>query len=378
MSEHSPIPPSSAKMWSVCTAWPQMALKFPQQDTQDTLEGEAVHEVAHLDILKRYHGGVTGDMLLEGSTSTNGTIITAEMIQAADVYSDNVLKEYNKRLVNAGVVMRVEHRVTCPQIHPVHSWGTLDCFLFDPHNRLLIIWDFKYGHLFVDEYQNLQCINYLSGLDSEYDLDGIDIEIRIVQPRTYHKGGPVRIWKTNINELTPHINRLKEAVDISLNGKGKLVTGNHCRRCQARHGCEAYLRYGIDLYTCVMDPVPQELSPAALGLQLLIVEEAMEALKGLQTGYQAQVEALIKSGKSVPWWGMESSSGRENWSAPVDTVAMVGDMFGLNLRKTALITPGQARKLGIPDEIIKQYSERKSGLSLVRDDKCAAARVFSQ
>lgn len=363
-------------MWSVCTGWPQMALKFPQQETEATLEGEAAHEVAHLDIIRYRNGGAAGDVLLEGQTASNGVVVNAEMILAADVYSNDVIREYQKRVVNGSVVMKVEHRVTCPQVHPKYSYGTLDCFLIDPHNRTLIIWDFKYGHLFVDEYQNLQCINYLAGLDNEYDLDGFDIEVRIVQPRVYHRGGSVRVWKTNVAELAPFWNTLHTAVEISLSGKGKLVTGNHCRRCQARHGCEAYLRYGIDLYTCVMDPVPHELSPNALGLQLLVVEQAMEALKGLQTGYQAQVEALIKGGKNVPWWGMEATSGRENWKAPVATVAAIGDMFGVELRKPDIITPNQARKLGIPDDIIKQYSERKSGLSLVRDDKCQAARIF--
>jgi len=376
MSEHCPIPPSSAKMWMTCTAWPQMALQFPQQETESTREGEAAHEVAHLDILKHYHGGVMGDTLLEGQTASNGVVVTAEMIEAADVYSNDVIQEYQKRVVAGGVQLKIEQKVYCPTIHPKHSWGTPDCWLFSPNDKKLILWDFKYGHLFVDEFENVQCINYLAGISEEVDLNGVDIEVRIVQPRVYRRGGPVRTWHTKLFLLMAFWENMRAAVAESLAGRGKLVTGEHCRRCQARHGCEAYLRYGIDLYTCTMDPVPHELSPMALGLQLMVVEQAMEALKGLQTGYQAQVEALIKSGKSVPWWGMEASAGRENWKAPVETVVAIGDMFGIDLRKTDVKTPNQARKSGIPNEILDQYCERRTGLSLVRDDKCKAARIF--
>lgn len=376
---HAPIPPSSAGIWSNCTAWPQMAEAFPQEDTEDTLIGEAVHEIGALDIIKHRNGGVMGEYLVVESLASNGITVTDEMIEAAEIYSDDVIGEYDRRIVRGGCVLMVEEQIKCKRIHPEHSYGTPDAVLWAPADNLLILWDYKNGHLYVDPFENKQSINYLAGLIDEFGIgeeDPVDIEVRIVQPHCYSKGGPIRVWKTTVPELIPHIERLSIKAITAMSGEGNLVAGSHCRRCQARHGCEAYLRYGIDLYTCVMEPSPMHMSEQAMGMQLLVVEQAMEALKGLQTGYQAQIESLIKGGKVVPWWSMQPSSGRESWSAPVETVAAIGEMFGKKLVKDKPVTPGQARKLGIPAEIVEQYSSRKVGLQLVRDDNRGASRVF--
>jgi hypothetical protein len=79
------------------------------------------------------------------------------------------------------------------------------------------------------------------------------------------------------------------------------------------------------------------------------------------------VEALIKGGEVVPYWTMKPSSGRESWSLSVEAISNLGEMFGVKLVKDTPITPNQARKLGIPDELIKQYSSRKAGLQLARE-----------
>ena len=372
--KHCRIPPSSGKVWGICHAWPDMAEKFPQEETTDTLEGDAVHEMCALDILNHIHPNMGVEVLTEGKISTNGTVITQMMVDAAEVYVDDFINEWKP-----GMTTQVEKRVNCHRIHGTEAWGTPDCWLYDPERNLIINWDFKYGHLYVDAFENDQGIIYLDGILATLGLDPmkpVNIEVRIVQPRCYSGGGPIKIWKTDSAQLVPHWERLNKAALVALSGEGQCVPGSHCRRCQARHNCEAYLRYGIDLYVCAMDPSFHPMSDAAQGLQLVMIEQAMEALKGLQTGKQAELEARIKAGNLNPFWGLKPSVGRENWTIPPEKRINMAKMYGIDISKPDTKTPGQSRKLGLPESIVAKYTERKTGLQLVRDDGAEITRIF--
>lgn len=61
-------------------------------------------------------------------------------------------------------------------------------------------------------------------------------------------------------------------------------------------------------------------------------------------------------------WMLEQGFGREAWTVTPEEVFALGDMMGVDLRKKPeAITPAQARKLGLDEDVSKAYSKRPPG-----------------
>ena len=380
MTAHSRIPPSSAYIWAGggCTGWVQMMEAVPPQpESDDSREGTAAHEVGERLIWKHLHGGI-GPELAVGDTARNGVIVTDEIFDCGQEYADDVLNEYRKRVVNGGMTYGLETRIDCPSVH-TESYGTPDYWLYDPSEELLILWDYKHGHLVVDAFENWQETNYAAGLVTHLAPRRVrDVEFRVIQPRAMRRKGILATWRVPLTRLDPMFGVLRERAAEALGPDPVCRSGKHCRRCDARTRCATALESTWTLFEAASQPVPIDISTKALGLHLVIVERAIEALTGLQTGYQEQVETLIKTGNPVPWWVLEPVAGRENWTKPVAEVAALGDLMGINLRKEALITPNQARKAGMPADLIAPYSGRNNGLKLTFDTGDKARKVFTE
>lgn len=374
MSAHSRIPPSSAYIWAGggCTGWVKMieSLPAPIPESESAAEGTATHEVGERLIFKALNFGV-GPTLEVGDKAENGVVVTEEMVECAEMYADDVIAEWLRR--GQPATHGLEYRVDCPSIH-LESFGTCDFWLYDPTERLLIIWDYKHGHLVVDAYENWQLANYAAGIDQTPD----EVEFRVCQPRAFRPKNIRARWRVPIKRLEPMFGILRDRATEALGPNPVCKSGPHCRRCDARTNCGTAIAAALTLYEAAGSPVPIELSTDALGLQLSVVTRAIDALTGLQTGYEEQVTALIKSGKQVPWWALEPSQGREGWTKPNSEVFALGDLLGLDLRKDAPITPNQARKLGIDNTTLSMYSGRKNGLKLVFDTGEKARKIFNE
>ena len=372
---HSILPPSSASIWRYCTGWVSMAQQIPQQETEHTLRGTAIHEVGALMIESDIRNGI-GHTLKVGDTASNGTVVAEDMFECAWLWAHTFGQEYRSRLYN-GFRYGIEQQVQCPRIHP-ENFGTPDSWLYDPKERVLVIDDCKGGHVHVDAFENWQLINYASGVADHLGLrdDDTQVWLRIIQPFSYHSDGPVRTWKTTIGKLKPYWKALEHAAHRSMGDTPELVTGHQCRRCQVRHACPAALDAGLVLYETSMTPVVGQLPPAALGLQMQIVDRAMEQLKALKTGYEEQVKATIKGGTVVPGWCLQPTAGREKWRKSQAEIVAMGQLFGVDLKKDDLVTPNQARKAGVPNEVLSVYSGRETGLELKPESTDKARMIF--
>lgn len=384
--QHSIIPPSAAGIWGKpdgCPGWVTMACMFPETDEhkQAAAEGEASHEIAELLMKKATRAGC-GDTLDVGSIASNGTIVTAEMVDGAKLYADDFIREYQNRVCKGGISYGIESKVSAPNIH-AESYGTVDAWLYDPKTAELLIWDYKFGFLVVEVFENWQGINYAGGLVPMLGIDGVkdqytQIRFRIAQPRAHHSDGPIREWAVTASDLRAHFNILSANAYKALSAEAVCNTGSHCRYCQARHGCAPALKAGLGLYEMASAPVPVELSVEALGYQLSIITRAAEQLKALKSGYEAQVESLVRKGTDVPGWSLIPATKREVWTRPNNEVINIGDMMGLDLRKDVILTPNQARQMGLESSILEAFSERPSGgLKLVIDNGNQAKQAFS-
>lgn len=386
MSQHSIIAPSSAGVWGKpggCTGYVSMSAAYPEtESSQASAEGTASHEIAETLIQCGLGMHVTDSIRKDivGNTASNGIIFTDEMFDAAWIYADDVLRESRARKVTPST----EHRIVAPSIH-AESFGTLDSYLYDVVQHELILWDYKYGFGVVEAFENWQAINYLSGLLDELGIDGakdqhIKIRIRIAQPRAFHRDGQVREWSIMASDLRGYFNILSNNAHTALGPEATTHTGDHCRYCEALHACPAALKAGLDMFEVTGVPLPVELTPQNMGVQLAIIQRARKQLEYLESAFEEQVKSSIRSGKIVPGWMVESSYGRPKWAKPIDEVLALGDMMGHDLRKPIdAITPAQAKKLGIDGALISAYSERpNTGLKLVTDKSVKAREVFSK
>lgn len=382
---HSIIPPSSAEIWVNCPGWVVMAQSFPEtEESEASRLGTAAHEVAAQYIDSYARGKAYNPKV--GDITSNNVIIDDEMLDACELYADSAREVMISSNVFGGPHFGLESPLTMPRINE-YSFGTSDLFIFDHKNLTLYIYDFKYGHDPVEVFENWQLINYAAGVIEHlvkftpFLLDSMSekltIVFRIAQPRSFHRDGPIREWRTTLGNLWPYFERLKEAATLALSGIGKTQSGPHCRYCQARHGCESALGAAVRLYEVAAQALPLDMDKQSLAVQYAILTRAVKQIEAVKDAIGQQIETLIRTGHNVPGYTTQPKQGRETWSTPIEEVFALGDMMGVDLRKPSAVTPKQAVKLGIDINVIKEYSHKtSSGLEIVQDDGKKARLIF--
>lgn len=411
MTTHAPIAPSALALTVACAASVGLqAAIAPLPPTDEELEGTAAHWIA-----MQYAAGNGANWPVGTKFMSSGRewTVDLDMVLGATMYTRACGGPHGN--------LRLEDAVRCSEIHPTHCWGTPDAwrFFLDAREANLLNegWnglpvefreaysagraklvrnvDYKYGHRYVEVYGCYQLIAYASGVLERLQLSENDpdlwLELILVQPRCYHKEGPVRRWVLHVRELRAWINRAASAAREALgegpqllNGKPRAQTNDACVDCKARHACVT-LQRAVGAYIDFSGAAELvELSPEAMGVELNMVQEAIKRLEARETGLKARAEAMIKAGGRVPLYSVEPGESRLIFKddANVDELTSMADLFGINIRKTLtkkdlLVTPKQAIDLGIDPEVMKSYAHRPpAALKLVRDSSTAVSKVF--
>ena len=389
MGAHCIIPPSSAYRWVNCALSVQMGIYFPNYDdeSESSAEGTAAHELAAIMVqaITRANLGTPTVEQTVGKPAANGVIFTEEMFEAAQLYAEDVAEVMRSSGVFSAPALRVEQKLHIKRVHET-QFGTPDCSLFYLSGRTLYLWDFKFGYRIVEAFENWQLMNYVAGLldvysDGRHGLidDSIRVVMRVVQPRAYHRDGPVREWSCKASELRGYINDLSTAADRALGPNPQAKAGTHCQHCPGRHACDTLKRSAYAAMDYVGASTPELMTAEACGVELRTLQRMKKIIESRTKGVEAHVEALLKRGDNVPFYALEMGKGRETWAKPLTEVFMLGDLLGKELRKPVAITPKQARDLGIDDAVIKAYSQiPETGIKLVPYNGNKAKQVFSK
>ena len=372
---HSILPPSGAAAWRRCGLWVAMNQAFPQPDSPETLEGTAAHWVAW-EIL-------AGRPVAEGTPAPNGVIVTDEMIEGGELLVATIRERMPLEQFGQ---WHIEEPVQIPRVHP-QCWGTPDAWGFALSLATLEVVDYKFGHRFVDEYENDQGVAYTAGIiDVLAEKLGkgpglldqvITVNFTIVQPRCFYKGKPVRTWSVKASDLRGHINILAGAAEKALLPEPTAVTNEECRDCPGRHACPALQRAAYADAEYAVKSSPVELSPAAASLELRMLERSLERLQARVDGMREAVATYIRQGHSVPFHRAQQGYGRQQWTMPPEQVIAMGQLMGVDLSKPGVKTPTQAKKAGVDEAVIKAYSITPLGsIKLVPDNPADARRVF--
>ena len=376
------IPPSNADRWGAkngCRGNPQMLTQVPVTSSPYADEGRAAHELA----ARLAEASISGMLpeknrpLTVGYPLPNGTICTDEMFDAVEVYVLDILGVIEKVGLAYG---GVETPLEMPTILP-GMMGTVDRWIYDPASHTLYVWDFKYGRSLIEVFENLQLVLYAIGVIHKISvpLDDLTIDLRIAQPRGFHKDGTVRSWVTDSKGIDPLAVQLRQAAQAANTQGAPTTSGPYCKNCDAVSLCPSAQQFGLLAMEYSNLPIPVEMDGATLGTYLTLIKRAKKSLEDIDTGLSAQAKTMIKLGESVTGFGVEPTYHNLDWTAGPSTVKVLEGLFNRKLFNDKPLTPTQALKEGIPAGIIEAYSDRKrSGEKLVADDGTEARRIFSQ
>jgi hypothetical protein len=311
------------------------------------------------------------------SLSPNNRVLTEEMFDACDEYL-GVINSWS------AVGPFVEESIDCSVIVEGMS-GTPDAWAFNAVTRTLYIADLKFGFRFVEVWENWQLVCYIAAILEKLNISGLEdqhitVHATIVQPRSFHRDGTVRTWTVKASDLRAQINVLRSAAAKAIAPNPECTPNSGCGDCPARHACTALQNSALRALETAYAGIPLELSPAAVGDELRRLKDAAKKLDARITGLESQAEALLRAGKVVPWWSLESSYGRERWRDGVeDYVLTLGRLYKQDLAKPLQpISPTQARKL-LPAELVAAYAHKPStGVRLTKLDPFAAKKKFQQ
>lgn len=376
---HCIAPPSSRARHVQCPASIKLEAQFPETEPRpEAAEGEAAHWAA-AEML-------AGRQVAVGQAAPNGVFLTDEMIDGAQVLVDDVWGVLRQR--NLGLdALAVEVPVDIKRVHP-QVWGTPDVRLWAPTDSqqsvplTLYVWDFKFGHRPVEVFENLQLSDYAAGCleQAGHPDTSIIVRFRIVQPRCFHKGGPVREWMTPASGLRGLINISSNAVHEGLGAEPRARVGAECRDCRARHACPTLQRSALAACDEAGRAQALELPPAAAALEYRWLKRNVALMEARVAGLEEQLLSLARRGASLPGLMVEHGSGRQRWKKPATEVIGLGQMLGFDLAKPPeAITPKQALDKGLPAELLAEFAETPSGAAqLVEDDGSLTRRVFAK
>lgn len=370
-SLHAPLAPSRASRWGpgACPGSAAMERRYPEDtESEAAREGTAAHYYATEALQGRNHP--------VGTLAPNGFPINLEIQQCAATF----LADVRDTLAAAtpGSTLRIEERVDMSTMVHRDNWGTPDVYLLDSVKRALHVWDYKYGHRYVDAFKNWQMIDYAIGI---LECEGVEdwfpwrVTLTVAQPRNYSPEGTLREWYLSGAQLRDHAGALREAAILASHPDAELRTGPHCRDCNAGHACPALQRAAMNAVDLSYRQTNIDMPAAAVGLELRILTAAAQRLKARADALEEHAIGLVRKGENVPHWTMGRMQPRKKWIVPDAEIIAMGRIFGKDL--ATAITPPQAIKAGIDPAVIQQYSETPPGsLKLVPVDDSAAEKAF--
>ncbi len=365
--EHSLLAPSSAHRRIHCPGSVTLTRDMPRDDTPEAAEGDAAHWAA-----MQY---VCGRTVQVGDSALNRVIVTDEMVEGAILYADDIAATVGDAEVH--VEERIEGELP-------DEYGTPDAWSWNARARLLHLWDYKFGHKYVAAYLNWQLIQYAGMLLRELGINGLHdqavrVVMRVVQPRYYRADGFTREWSVVASELRPYLNQLHAANEESLLPNAPVRVGPGCYKCPARHVCQALQDSATHAADVAHDSTPLNLTSGALARELHTLKRASIHLTQRIEGLTEEALRMAQAGQRLSGFMLEKPVGREQWTLKPDEVVALGKMFGADLAKPSVLTPAQARKAGLPADVVNPLVMRPEGAwRIVEDSGDKAREIFSK
>lgn len=358
---HSVLGASSAYRWLACPGSVKLSEKFPQQKTSPAAaEGTAAHELAEACLLKKKNAKhFLGKKF-------NGFEATQEMVDGVQIYVDlvkTILKETQGSL-------SVEERFDLSWLHP-GMFGTNDVCIREEFGTLYVI-DLKYGMSVVEAENNSQLLYYALG--AAHDGDYEEVELIIVQPRV---DDPIKRWRTSMEEVIKFSKVLKKGALATKKKNAKLVSGDHCKYCNAQGGCPQVHKETMEITRTDFQkdklPAADSLTP----VQMSRILENKTKIKNFLDKVEELATAKLMKGEKLEGIKLVNKRARRTWDDEDEVVNIHGD----DIYETKMMSVTQAeKKLGkqalegmwnsVPTGVIAAHESdrRKEVKSHAKDD----------
>lgn len=340
---------SKAYIWAKedgCTGYTrlyQTARPESERDMSAANEGRQAHDIA-ARVLN--NPSLTGD---------------GEMWEYAQIYMNHV---YETMTENA--IMFVEEKLISSfsaDVTPI-----VDCATYDPDNRVLRVYEYKYGTSPVDVENNQQLMLGVDALLKKYDLAPAEIYLHVYQPRAFHRDGDFRTWSLYLNVLRDFIEIAIKREDEHKSGNGMCRTGHHCLRCPAMLKCEAHTKSTMNCLEFTELPEEWDRDPESIGAEYRLVKRIAKQLEKRLEALQQEVLMLTEEGKNTGFILGERTQAL-SWFRPVGEMVEIAKALGLDILKApAIITPKQAldRKI-LTEEQLLGFAGRPSPVKVLKE-----------
>lgn len=327
--------------------------------TEATDEGNAVHWIA-----EQVFNGVNPTDLI-GVEAPNGLFITDEMVENCSEYLE---------FVTSG-----DCQVEIDTSHSGQNWeirGRADCIKYDSKSNELTIADLKYGYRIVEPSENWTLISHAIAWCIKNSVAPYEVKFVIFQPRAFHPQGAVREWKLLYTDMLDYYKRL---VNVLEHPSPTVSSGSQCYKCKCLSQCPAAqiaLMNAIDVSQMAFD---SEIDNDKLSWMLNNLKRAQEILKQSYDAYQDLALHRLKDGKHLKGYSIQTALGNTTWENTVNA-EFIKTMCGVDITVSKLMTPAQAKKAGVPEELINSCTYRPdNGFKLVSiNENKLAKKLFGE
>lgn len=325
--------------------------------TEQTDEGNAAHWLAE----QVFHGANVEDLI--GQKAPNGLFITDDMIEYC--------QEYLEFITTNGC------EVESDTSHTGNGWeirGRADCIKFV--DSILTIADLKYGWRIVNPEMNWTLISHAIAWCIKHQCAPQEIKFKIFQPRPFHPLGTVREWVINYTDLMSYYKELIETLEYP---SCKVCSGSQCYKCQCLSQCPAAQIATMNAIDIAETAFDSEIDDDKLTWMLTNLKRAQEILKQSYEAYEDLAMHRLKAGNHLKGFGIKQALGQTTWDKTVNA-DFIKTMCGIDITVDKLMTPAQAKKAGVPEELIKQCTYRPdNGFKLVGvDEQKLANKMFGE
>jgi hypothetical protein len=368
MTKHARLSASSSAKWLNCPGSIKAEEPYPNVTNKFAEEGTKAHELA--------------ESLLRNNTdsSIHYDDDMYDHVQRYIEYVNDISDNCSSNGSHKPTRFLVEHKVDYSRYAP-SGFGTADCIIADPVNRIVHIIDLKYGMGRVEADGNTQLMLYALGFLSSYSHSDeiVFVKLHIVQPRI---PDGFSTYGLSVKELEKFGEYVKIQAALTLQDNPERIAGEkQCQWCRAKHDCPA-LANMLDKTT--LTEFSDIDAPVNLPDIVTLDDSQRKRIldnKALIVKFLDAVESSvfndISSGEKFDGYKIVEGRGRRQWVGDADYV--LREKLGDKAYKKSLIGIGEAEKLLSKSEVNRLLVKAPGKPTLVKDsDKRDAINIADQ
>lgn len=384
---HAVFSASGSERWLNCAGSIALSKDMPKApDTPQALEGTDAH--ACLEYLLKNHRKL--DAALKGAMKKWSEEMISHALSAVRIILEILSK------AGPGAILECETKVDSSSFTMEGQFGTVDAAVVDEFGRLTVI-DYKYGTYPVDPAGqdgkgNSQLVYYALGISAKYDHNFEDVELIVIQPRSFEAEESGQIAKSfvmSMDELLAWGDRFYSAVGKCQSAevhalRGEIETflnsGKWCKFCPAAPICPELRNKAMrDAQIVFSDtqgiesvPEPKLLS----GVDLRRTLDACDQLELWITRVREHAFQVLQRGGQIEGYKLVDKRPQRKWADEKKAETIVWDLFGEDgFTESKLLSPAQVEKLKhwlhdqneIKDVVRKLTVKESSGRTIAKD-----------